>query len=531
MLKKYPISVIIISICVLLTVGNGGVSASITSPLTVYSSNRHYLVNNGAPVVILGSGQPLPGHKTFNYRADLDDLAAHKVNYVRFWLLLVWSSENAYMPWARDGGGTANDGLSKYNLTHWDANFWTRVKDACAYAQSKDIYVNIMLFDECGIEAGSDRWYRHPFNPANNINGLSLPSTDGVPEMYSLTNSKLKSLQELYVDKLISETSSYPNVIYEICNEYTGPWDWEKHWIDFVAARCSNIISVNRLGAFPSQYWTDSNVDMVKYHWSTLYASTTNSNMVANYSRNKPINYDETPELPTITYIDYRRMAWAAFVGGGHIHLENGENPGAGNDAILYLRGFIQSNGVRFWEMAPNNSLVTRSPGGNAYTLAKPGSEYVVYINGSGGGSMTMNLDSSKTYTAKAYNPSNGAYTNLSVSGTTISGIPSYSQDMVVYVKANSPTATAPPNISLTLAVDKTSASPGETLTYTLTYKNIGAGNAKSVAISVPVPANTTYVSGSASTAGAYDSSAVKWNISSISPGGTGTLTFRVTIN
>lgn len=512
--------------------------AAISTPLTVYSANPHYLVNNGTPVVILGAGQPRATKKDENYRGYVDAMALHKVNYGRLWTLRPWDSTNSYFPWARDGGGTANDGLPKFDLTHWDSNFWSRVKDLCTYAQRKDIYISIMVFDECGIEAPTSstdhRWDRHPFNPSNNVNGLSLPtSPDAVPEFYNLSNSKLRYLQELHVDKMIRETSSYPNVIYEICNEYTGSWDWEKHWIDFITARCANVVSVGRLGTIPSGYWTDSNIDMVNFHFGTTYASTTNSKILSYYARKRALNYDETPEKRNISYTDYREMLWAAFTASGHVHLENGYNAGAALDAVLHARNFIKSNSVRFWEMAPGNSLVTSTPGGQAYTLAKPGSEYVTYIVGSGGGSMGINLVSGVNYTAKAYNPSTGEYSALSVSGNTISGIPSYSSDMVVYVKATSPPVTTSPNISVALAVDKISAEPGDTLTYTITYKNMGDGEATSIIISNPVPEHTSYVSGSAGSRGTYDAASrtIRWVFPGLAPGGTGTVSFRVTID
>ncbi len=532
--KKYLSSVMLLALGFVLSLQAGGrAMASITTPLTVYSSNRHYFVNNGQQVVFIGTGQILPGIKSGGYRSYIDNLAAHNVNYARVWHLLVWDATNAYFPWARDGGGTANDGLPKYNLTHWDSTFWSNIKDMCAYAQSKNIYVSIMLFDECGIEAPETstdhRWNWHPFNPQNNVNGLSLPtSPDAVPEFYSLTNGALKSLQEQYVSKLIAETSGYPNVIYEICNEYTGPWNWEKYWIDYVTARCSNMISVNRLGTFPSNYWTDSNIDMVKFHWGTLYASASNQNMNSNYSQGRAINYDETPELTSITYKNYRNMLWGSFTGGGHIHLENGENAGAACDAVMYANNFLQSNGVHFWEMTPNNSLVTSSPGGSAYTLAKPGSEYIVYINGTrASSSMGISLTSGLTYSAKAYNPSNGTYTTLSVSGNTVSGIPSYSEDIVVYIKATG-AVSSNPSVTLSMSASKTSVVPGDTVTYTVAYKNSGSGTANSVAITCPVPQYMTYVSG-----GTYNSTnnTVNWSIASVAAGATGSVTFQVKVN
>lgn len=530
--KKYAVPTILLLVT-LMTYANA--QEAITSPFTVYSGNPRYWVNNGTPVVMLGAGQPLPGHKTTDYRANLDSLAAHKVNYARVWHLLVWSAPDAYFPWARDGGGTAKDGRPKFNLTHWDSTFWSRLKDACAYAQSKGIMMNIMLFDECGIEvpkSSSDhRWDWHPFNPSNNVNSLSLPTSgDAVPEFYSLSNSALKSLQEQYVAKMIAETSGYPNVVYEICNEYTGPWDWERHWIDFVSARCSNMITVNRLGSMPSDYWTHPKIAQVKFHLSTTSPGSINSSLAAHHSKNRAVNYDETPEISSISFTNYRQMLWAAFVAGGHIHLESGYNEGAALDAVLYARNFIDGNGVRFWEMAPSNSLVTSTPGGSAYTLAKAGSEYVTYLVGSGGGSMTISLQSGKSYTAKAYNPSNGTYTSLTINGNTVSGIPSYSSDMVVYIRASTipEPSTGTPNVTVTMSVDKTSALPGDVLTYTISYRNSGDGEARSVTISSPVPQHTSYVSG-----GTYDAAVkkIRWTLSSIPAGQSGTVTFKAKID
>ncbi|HET6454112.1 MAG TPA: DNRLRE domain-containing protein [Armatimonadota bacterium] len=106
-----------------------------------------------------------------------------------------------------------------------------------------------------------------------------------------------------------------------------------------------------------------------------------------------------------------------------------------------------------------------------------------------------------------------------------------YSETMGVYYPDYPRTdgvSTSVPNISLSLTVDKAEAKPGETLTYTITYRNTGAGPASSVAITCPLPQFTTYLSG-----GAYDSAAksVKWTIPSVPSGGNGSLAFSVKVD
>jgi len=527
------------------------VHAAITKPLTVYSANPRYLATDGKPVVFIGAGRVYPGDTEghlfeeyvsgYKYRDAIDFMAAYKANYGRIWHMQPWYSPNIRWPWARTGPGTANDGKPKYDLTKWDEQFWAEMRDACAYAASKDIFLEIDLWEECGMEAdssapGTHRWSYHPFNPSNNINGLNLPSgssstVSGVPAFYNLTDSKLLSIQKLYVDKLLAETSGYPNVIYEICNEYTGPSDWENYWIDYVAARTSRLIAVNRLPSPSSSYWTNSKIKIVNFHWGTNSPTTINSNMNSYYSKNKAINYDEPPEKPT-TYPEYRKVVWSCFVGGGHVQLQNGYNAFEAWRAIKQIRTFIEDNGIPFWEMKPMNALVTKSPGGSAFCFAKPGAHYVIQVVGSGGGSMTVDLEPGHTYRARVYR-GDETYVDLTVNGNTISGIPSYSSDTVVYIRATDVPDTNTPNLKLTLAVDKSTAVPGETLTYTITYQNTGNADATSVLISAPIPANTTYIVGSASAGGTYDSSAnvVRWSIPSVQPGASGMLSFKVKVD
>jgi uncharacterized repeat protein (TIGR01451 family) len=526
-------------------------SAAITEPLVVYSANPRYLASGGKPIVFIGAGRVYPGDieghlfeeyvSGYKYRDAIDFMAAHKANYGRIWHMQPWYSPNIRWPWARTGPGIANDGLPKYDLTKWDEQFWEEMRDACAYAASKDIFLEIDLWEECGMEAdnsapGTHRWSYHPFNPSNNINGLNLPSgssgtVSGVPAFYNLSDSKLLSIQKLYVDKLLAETSSYPNVIYEICNEYTGPSDWENFWIEYVSARTSRLIAVNRLPSPLSSYWTNPAIKIVNFHWGTNSPTIINSNMNSYYSKNKVINYDEPPERPT-TYTEYRQVVWSCFVGGGHVQLQNGYNAFEAWRAVRHLRNFIDNNDIPFWEMIPMNSLVTQSPGGTAFCFAKPGAHYVIYIVGSGGGSMTVNLEPGHTYRAKVYRDDE-TYVNLTVNGNTVSGIPSYSSDTVVYIRATDVPDTNTPNVKLTLTVDKATLNPGDVITCTVTYQNVGKSDAISVVITAPIPDHTTYVSGSASSGGVYDSTAkvVRWTFAKLQPGDSGTLSFKVKVD
>ncbi|MHB8173608.1 MAG: hypothetical protein ACYDFU_04005, partial [Nitrospirota bacterium] len=104
------------------------------------------------------------------------------------------------------------------------------------------------------------------------------------------------------------------------------------------------------------------------------------------------------------------------------------------------------------------------------------------------------------------------------------------------------------PVMSLSKSADKTNVSPGGTITYTVTYSNIGDASAYTVVFLDNVPANTTYATGSTQGAGTtiqfshdggstWNSSdtapvtGIKWILSPLAPGAGGTLSYRVTVN
>jgi uncharacterized repeat protein (TIGR01451 family) len=103
------------------------------------------------------------------------------------------------------------------------------------------------------------------------------------------------------------------------------------------------------------------------------------------------------------------------------------------------------------------------------------------------------------------------------------------------------------PNIVLTLSQNLANPGPGEQVTYTITYNNTGDGDATNVLVTSNAPANTTYVAGSVTFNGspktdAADADGVTVSAGAITvdvnaimgivtPGGTGTITYKVVIN
>jgi len=102
---------------------------------------------------------------------------------------------------------------------------------------------------------------------------------------------------------------------------------------------------------------------------------------------------------------------------------------------------------------------------------------------------------------------------------------------------APAPTATELPDSSAVLQVSKTSMHSGvsvfggDLVTYTIQVTNVGAGEARFVVISDPLPEGLTYVSGSANPATlSADGNVLKWAIPMLAAGRTYSVSFAVRV-
>ncbi|HOK54600.1 MAG TPA: DUF11 domain-containing protein, partial [Armatimonadota bacterium] len=87
----------------------------------------------------------------------------------------------------------------------------------------------------------------------------------------------------------------------------------------------------------------------------------------------------------------------------------------------------------------------------------------------------------------------------------------------------------SPAEISVSISADKKQVKPGDIITYSVSYNNAGNGVATNIKITVPIPANTTYISSSHN--GSLVGNQVEWNFNDIDAGETDTLTFQVRVN
>lgn len=158
-----------------------------TGPLKVHPSNPRYFTDgSGKAIYLTGShhwnnfldsgeiGHPV---SIFDYSRYLDFLMSHNHNLMRMraWEGGINQNYVVLFPYARTGPGTALDGKPKFNLDQFNQAYFERLHSRVAAAQDRGVYVSIMLFNGWSIHdhGYGNPWPLHPFNGANNINGIN----------------------------------------------------------------------------------------------------------------------------------------------------------------------------------------------------------------------------------------------------------------------------------------------------------------------------------------------------------------------
>jgi hypothetical protein len=128
----------------------------------------------------------------------------------------------------------------KYDLNQWNEEYWTRFANLLKWTAERDIIVQIEVWDRFDYSdvRKSGNWDRNPYNPKNNINyteketGLAAaypdhPGQDKQPIFHTVpglkNNPTLLAVQKRFVDRMLSHSLPYGNVLYCMNNETGSP--------------------------------------------------------------------------------------------------------------------------------------------------------------------------------------------------------------------------------------------------------------------------------------------------------------------
>ena len=202
------------------------------------SSHPFFWFYKGKNVLLLGGSNNDNLFQSPDATEQLDMLRTAGGNYVRNTM----SSRDSGDVWPF---GKTADGL--YDLDTWNEQYWQRFNTFLKETSERDIIIQIEIW--ATFDFYRDSWDMNPYNPVNNINYDSRRSKlpESVPTHPIFTeNNFFRSVpaqmalapvlwyQQQFVDKLLSYSLAYPNVLYCMDNETSVTSDWGKFWANYI---------------------------------------------------------------------------------------------------------------------------------------------------------------------------------------------------------------------------------------------------------------------------------------------------------
>jgi len=207
-----------------------------------WTVNPSYWQYKGEPVLLLGGSDDdnLFQWPKEELRQQLDLIAAAGANYVRNTMSDRQDKGFELYPFFKLPSG-------KYDLAQWNPRYWERFERFLSWTAERDIIVQIEVWDRFDYSRGN--WPGHPYNPVNNVNysgqesGLAAeyplhPGKNVQPFFFTTpkqqNNQTVLQYQLAFVDKLLSFSLRFPNVLYCIDNETSGEEEWGRYWATYI---------------------------------------------------------------------------------------------------------------------------------------------------------------------------------------------------------------------------------------------------------------------------------------------------------
>lgn len=220
-----------------------------------FKENPMYWQYKGKPLLLLGGSwqDNLFNHPT-GLAEHLDLLLSVGGNYVRNTM----SHRNQGNVFAYEKTGENLFALDRFN-----GAYWQRLENFLNLCVQRDIIVQLEIWDPWDHYEDHQSfggWSHHPFNPENNLN--YTPEESGLPTAINYAprgeptehpffrtvpelnhNQLILGYQQAYVDKLLSISLQFPNVLYCVNNESGELIAWSDYWADYVhaAAKKSDV--------------------------------------------------------------------------------------------------------------------------------------------------------------------------------------------------------------------------------------------------------------------------------------------------
>jgi len=419
--------------------GSSAALADDTDRIRPYSENAYYWQYGGKPVLLLGGSKDDNLFQIPNLKEHLDLLASVGGNYIRNTMSDRKDKGFEVYPFKRLPDG-------KYDLNQWNDEYWKRFQNLLKWTGQRDIIVQIEVWDRFDYtdHESFKTWSPNPYNPVNNINYTSAesgllveypkhhPSRDKQPFFHTTPemddNKVLRRYQEAFVDKMLSYSLPYGNVLYCMNNETSTPPIWGQYWMKYIEKRAAELgvdvyvtdmfdvgweldteekflLSFDRpdIYTFLDISQNNSNKNTFKKHWQNILFV---RDRIKKNPRpiNNTKNYGNSKWPPNRAY--YKRV-WRRWttesavqryvlnVIGGCASTRFHRNPIGGIGLTEPAQNCIKALSkleslVKMWELAPRNDLLTGYEDLKVFLSANPGRTYALFFLE--GGSASLNL-------------------------------------------------------------------------------------------------------------------------------------------
>ena len=378
--------------------------AALAQPLGLDPGNPHYFSFHGHPTVLITSGEHYGAvlNLDFNYRLYLDTLHADGLNLTRVFSgsyrevpgnFSIASNTLAPAPGRFIAPWRQHDG--KFDLEQWDQEYFERLKDFVAQADSRGVVVELVLF--CPLYEDS-MWKVSPMNAVNNVNGIgSVPKAD----VLALKDTRLTTVQDAMVRKIVTELNGFDNLYYEICNEpYFGgvTLEWQHHIAQTIAQTESalkkkHLIEQNWANGSKAITNPDPLVSAFNFHYSRPPESVAMNRKLNVAIGNNETGFDGSADAT------YRIQGWDFLMAGGALYNnldysfiaghEDGtftppeSTPGGGSTALRHQLGYLQKffDEIPFSRMTAIAEAGLQAPeGASIRGLEESGKVYAIYV-------------------------------------------------------------------------------------------------------------------------------------------------------
>jgi len=389
--------------------------------IEILKANPAYWQYGGKPVLLLGGTVEDNLFQTPALKSHLDLLKSVGGNYVRN--TMSSRDEGNIWPFKQID--------EKYNLDQWNDDYWQRFENLLQLAHERDIIVQIEIW--ATFDFYRKEWEMNPLNPKNNITYTTEET--GLPEgvnshptacennfFWSVPAEKnqrtVLKYQKLFVDKLLSYSLTYGNVLYCMDNETCVTEEWGKFWSEYIKGKAKEAgVEIQTTEMWDRHLLSDPN------HKGTFGHPETYSfiDISQNNWQNGQTHWDAGQRYRARIADDVRPLNNVKIYG-------NDKYPGSGGDrqgverfwrnifggmasarfhrppaglglsekAQVSIRSArLLTDKMDIFTCRPQNELLSEREPNEAYCMANPGNEYAVFFPD--GGQVTLDLPDKPT--------------------------------------------------------------------------------------------------------------------------------------